>query len=159
MFRYGMQMQLAPGLDQLSYYGRGPIESYCDRKESQKLGYYTGDVADQYYSYIRPQESGNHADVRTFSVTDKGGRGMNFTSSAPFEFSALNHTVADLDDGPVKEHTWGHHSGDLTDRNFTQVIIQQRQMGLGCVNSWGAWPRAEYLMPYQNYDFTFVIGK
>src|SRR5574344_1802211 len=159
MFRYGMQMQLAPGLDQLSYYGRGPIESYCDRKESQKLGYYTGDVADQYYSYIRHQESGNHADVRTFSVTDKGGRGMNFTSSAPFEFSALNHTVADLDDGPVKEHTWGHHSGDLTDRNFTQVIIQQRQMGLGCVNSWGAWPRAEYLMPYQNYDFTFVIGK
>jgi beta-galactosidase len=159
MFRYGMQMQLASGLDQLSYYGRGPIESYCDRKESQKLGYYTANVADQYYSYIRPQESGNHADTRMFTVTDKGGRGMSFTSSAPFEFSALNHTVADLDDGPVKEHTWGHHSGDLTDRNFTQVIIQQRQMGLGCVNSWGAWPRAEYLMPYQDYDFTFVIGK
>lgn len=159
MFRYGMQMQLAQGLDQLSYYGRGPVESYCDRKESQKLGYYTGDVADQYFSYIRPQESGNHADARTFSVTDKGGRGLSFTSSAPFEFSALNHTVADLDDGPVKEHTWGHHSGDLADRNFTQVIIQQRQMGLGCVNSWGAWPMAEYLMPYQNYDFTFVIGK
>ena len=71
--------------------------------------------------------------------------------------SALNFSVADLDDGPLKDKVWGRHSGDLMPQPFTQVLIQQRQMGLGCVNSWGAWPRKEYLVPYQDYDFTFAI--
>ena len=65
--------------------------------------------------------------------------------------------MEDLDAGPVKEHRWGQHSGDLVERPLTQVHIQQRQMGLGCVNSWGAWPEKQYLLPLQPYDFTFAI--
>jgi beta-galactosidase len=62
-----------------------------------------------------------------------------------------------LDDGPEKDKTWGRHSGDLVAPGQTFVHIQQRQIGLACVNSWGAWPRKEYRMPYQDYDFTFAI--
>jgi beta-galactosidase len=65
--------------------------------------------------------------------------------------------MTDLDDGPFKDKKIGRHSGDLIGRPLTQVHIQQNQMGLGCVNSWGAWPEKAYLLPLQKYDFTFEI--
>ena len=157
MFRYGVQLQMPEQYQSIQYYGRGPAENYCDRNSSEFIGYYENKVADEYYPYVRPQESGNHTDIRWFRVVDAKGRGLEFYSNAPMEASALNYLVADLDDGPIKEKTWGHHSGDLIERPLTQVHIQQRQMGLGCVNSWGAWPEKQYLMPYQDYDFTFAI--
>ena len=157
MFRYGMQLQMPKAYNEVQYYGRGPVENYCDRNSSEFIGVYSNKVADEYYPYVRPQESGNHTDVRWFRVKDQQGRGLEFYSDAPMEASALNYLVADLDDGPHKDKKWGHHSGDLTERQLTQVHIQQRQFGLGCVNSWGAWPREEYQLPYKDYDFTFVI--
>jgi beta-galactosidase len=157
MFRYGMQLQMPQQFDQILYNGRGPVENYSDRHDSEFLGVYKGKVADEYFPYIRPQESGNHTDIRWFRVLNGEGRGLEFFSDAPIEVSALNYLLEDLDDGPVKDKVWGHHSGDLVERPLTQVHIQQRQMGLGCVNSWGAWPREEYMLPYQDYDFTFVI--
>jgi len=157
MFRYGMQLQMPEKFDEVKYYGRGPIENYCDRNSSEFIGVYNNKVADEYFNYIRPQESGNHTDIRWFRVIDKEGKGLEFYSDAPMEASALNYLMSDLDDGLVKDKKLGHHSGDLIGRPLTQVHIQQRQMGLGCVNSWGAWPREEYLVPYQDYDFTFVI--
>ena len=157
MFRYGMQLQMPKQYNEVQYYGRGPVENYCDRNSSEFIGVYSNKVADEYYSYVRPQESGNHTDIRWFRVINGEGKGLEFYSNAPMEASALNYLVADLDDGPRKEKSWGHHSGDLIERPLTQVHIQQRQFGLGCVNSWGAWPRKEYQLPYQDYDFTFVI--
>ena len=157
MFRYGMQLQMPKAFAQVEYYGRGPIENYIDRNNSEFIGIYQNGVADEYFPYVRPQESGNHTDVRWFRVKDAAGRGLEFYGSAPIEVSALNYSVADLDDGVTKDKVWGRHSGDLEPSPFTQVLIQQRQMGLGCVNSWGAWPRPEYLVPYQDYDFTFAI--
>ena len=157
MFRYGVQLQMPKQYDAVEYYGRGPVENYCDRNSSEFIGVYNNKVADEYFPYVRPQESGNHTDVRWFRVLDKQGRGLEFYSDAPMEASALNYLLADLDDGPHKDKKKGHHSGDLIERPLTQVHIQQRQMGLGCVNSWGAWPRGEYQMPYQSYDFSFVI--
>ena len=157
LFRYGMQFELPASYDQLSYHGRGPVECYADRQSSQHIGIYSAKVQDEYYGYIRPQESGNHTDVRWMQVTDAQGRGVRVWSNAPFEASALPFTTAQLDDGPVKEHTWGHHSGDLVPSGTTQVHIQQRQMGLGCVNSWGAWPLDKYMLPYADRDFTFVL--
>ena len=157
MFRYGMQLQMPAQYQTIRYYGRGPAENYSDRKDSEFLGVYENKVADEYFPYVRPQESGNHTDIRWFRVIDAKGRGLEFYANAPMEASALNYLVADLDDGPIKEKTWGHHSGDLVVRQLTQVHIQQRQMGLGCVNSWGAWPLKDYLLPYQDYDFTFAI--
>ncbi|MBQ8155846.1 MAG: DUF4981 domain-containing protein [Prevotella sp.] len=157
MFRYGMQLQMPKKFDEVKYYGRGPIENYCDRNSSEFIGVYNNKVADEYFNYVRPQESGNHTDIRWFRVIDKDGKGLEFYSNAPMEASAINYLMSDLDDGPMKDKKVGHHSGDLIERPLTQVHIQQRQMGLGCVNSWGAWPRPEYLVPYQDYDFTFVI--
>ena len=157
MFRYGMQLQMPKGFDTVEYYGRGPAENYIDRNSSEFLGVYHNKVSDEYYSYIRPQESGNHTDVRWFRITDGKGRGLELYSDAAMEVSALHFLTEDLDDGPVKEKTWGRHSGDLVERSLTQVHIQQRQMGLGCVNSWGAWPRQEYLVSNKERSFTFVI--
>ena len=155
--RYGMQLQMPKQYDEVTYYGRGPVENYCDRNSSEFIGIYNNKVTDEYYPYVRPQESGNHTDVRWFRVQDKQGRGLEFYSNAPMEASALNFLTEDLDDGMSKDKKIDRHSGDLVERPLTQVHIQQRQMGLGCVNSWGAWPRQEYMLPYQNYDFTFVI--
>lgn len=158
LFRYGMQLQMPKQYNTIKYYGRGPHENYCDRKSSEFIGVYENKVADEYYPYIRPQESGNHTDIRWFEVTD-GKRGLRFESNAPMECSALPYLVEDLDAGARKEHSWGQHSGDLVERPLTQVHIQQHQMGLGCVNSWGAWPERSYLLPAkQGYDFTFVMS-
>jgi len=156
MFRYGMQLQMPKQYGKLTYYGRGPIENYCDRKDSQFLGVYQNEVSKEYFPYIRPQESGNHTDIRWFRVDD-GQKGLLFYSSAPMECSALPYLMEDLDDGPYKDKKHGHHSGDLVERPLTQVHIQQMQMGLGCVNSWGAWPLEQYLLRYGSRDFTFVI--
>ena len=156
LFRYGMQLQMPKEYGEVQYYGRGPHENYIDRHSSEFLGVYKNAVKDEYFPYVRPQESGNHTDVRWFRVTD-GQRGLEFYSNAPMECSALPYLVEDLDAGAQKEHTWGQHSGDLVERPLTQVHIQQRQMGLGCVTSWGAWPERQYRMPRQDYDFTFAI--
>ncbi len=158
MFRFGMQMIMPKSFDRINYYGRGPIENYIDRNHSQNLIASDEAVKDQYYPYIRPQESGNHTDVRRFTVYDsKRGMGVTVLATGRMECSALNHLTEDLDDGADKDKAWGRHSGDLTERPFTQVHIQQRQFGLGCVNSWGAWPLHQYCLPYGNYDFTFII--
>ena len=157
MFRYGMQLQMPQAYNSVKYYGRGPVENYCDRHDSEFLGVYEAKVADEYFPYVRPQESGNHTDVRWFRVLNADGKGLEFYAGAPIEVSALNYLTEDLDDGPVKDKAIGRHSGDLVERPLTQVHIQQRQMGLGCVNSWGAWPREEYMLPYRDYDFTYVI--
>ena len=114
-------------------------------------------MRNEYFDYIRPQESGNHTDVRWFSVIDKDGKGLCFYSDAPMEASALPYTMRQLDAGRQKEKSWGHHSGDLVPSGMTSVHIQQRQTGLGCVNSWGAFPRREYRLQYHDYDFTFMI--
>ena len=157
MFRYGMQLQMPKQFDAVNYYGRGPVENYIDRNSSQFLGVYHNKVKDEYFPYIRPQESGNHTDVRWFRVLDAQGRGLEFYAAQPIECSALNYLTDDLDDYTRKDRTFGHHSGDLVERPLTQVHVQQRQFGLGCVNSWGAWPRPEYRVGYDDKDFTFVI--
>ena len=157
MFRYGMQLQMPRQYDRIEYYGRGPAENYIDRNSSEFIGVYSNKVQDEYFEYVRPQESGNHTDVRWFRVLNADGSGLEFYSDAPMEASALPYTMDQLDDGMHKDKKWGHHSGDLIPAGKTQVFIQQRQFGLGCVNSWGAWPRDEYRLDYKDYDFTFAI--
>lgn len=158
MFRYGMQLQMPERFDAIEYYGRGPVENYSDRNNSEFLGHYTANVKDEYFEYIRPQESGNHTDVRTFKVYDrKTGEGLLFTSDAPMQCSATNYLTEDLDDGMHKDKKWGRHSGDLTPRRLTNVNIQKYQIGLACENSWGAWPLEQYRLPYKDYSFSFAV--
>lgn len=84
MFRFGMQMQMPKCLDQINYYGRGPIENYSDRNNVTDLGNYRQTVDEQFYSYIRPQETGTKTDIRWWKQTNKGGNGLMFISEAPF---------------------------------------------------------------------------
>ena len=156
MFRYGMQLVMPRDFVNLEYYGRGPGENYIDRNNSEHIGIFRQLVENQYWGYVRPQESGNHTDVRWWRVLSPKGMGLEFYSNAPMECSSLNYLTSDLDDGPDK-NKYQSHSGDLVQRPFTVVHISQRQFGLGCVNSWGAWPEPEYQMPYGDRDFTFVI--
>ncbi len=156
LFRFGMQWVMPQQYSEVKYYGRGPIENYIDRKTSQRIGLYTAKVADEYYPYVRPQESGNHADVRYWQMTDRQGKGLQFAATGTMEVSALNYLPDDLDDGMDKAQLQ-HHSGDLTPRKFSVVQVQERQFGLGCVNSWGAWPLPQYQMPYEDYDFTYIV--
>ncbi|MCD8305022.1 MAG: DUF4981 domain-containing protein [Prevotellaceae bacterium] len=156
LFRFGMQWVMPEQYGEIKYYGRGPVENYTDRKTSQRIGLYTSKAADEYYPYVRPQESGNHTDVRYWQMTDKKGRGLQFAATGAMEASALCYLPEDLDDGQDKSAIQ-HHSGDLTPRKLSVVQIQERQFGLGCVNSWGAWPRSEYQLPYQDYDFTYIV--
>ena len=155
MLRYGMQMQMPEEFGNVVFYGKGPFENYIDRNNAAQLGKYEQKVADQYYPYVRPQESGNKTQVRYWKVLNAEGKGLEFTSNAPMECKSLNYLQDDLTTGADKKQ---HHSGDLTPRPFTSVHIAQREMGLACVNSWGAWPRSEYQMQYKNHDFTFVIS-
>ena len=158
LFRYGMVLDLPASFSKLEYYGRGPGENYIDRHSSTFIGKYESDVKDEYYPYIRPQESGNHTDIRYFSIFNPAsGKGITFEGYAPMECSAIPYSIEDLDSGDKKEHAWGQHSGDLVDKGLTQVHIQQRQYGLGCIDSWMSKPMEKYRMHYGDREFRFVI--
>lgn len=158
LFRYGMQLQMPASFSKLEYYGRGPEENYIDRHSSVFIGKYEANVKDEYYPYVRPQESGNHTDIRYFSIFNPTtGKGITFEGYAPMECSAIPYLVEDLDAGIEKEHAWGQHSGDLVEKGLVQLHIQQRQFGLGCIDSWGSSPMEKYRMHYQDRCFSFVI--
>ena len=156
LMRYGMQLVMPKAYNMLTYYGKGPGENYIDRNNGDRLGVYDAKVADQYWGYVRPQESGNKTEVRYWQVKDEDGKGLEFYSFAPMECSTLNYLASDLDDGWDK-NAHQSHSGDLTPRDFSVVKLAARQRGLACVNSWGAIPLEQYRMPYQDYSFTYVI--
>ena len=152
--RYGMELQMQKQFNRIRFYGKGPEENYIDRNNFATLGVYDQKLSEQYWPYLRPQESGNKTQVRWWRVTNDKGMGLEFRSTVPMECSALPYMTDDLSVGEEKAQ---QHSGDLIERPFTSVHISQRQMGIGCVNSWGAWPRPEYQMPYEDYSFQFAI--
>ena len=154
LFRFGMQLQMPKSFEQIRFYGRGPIENYIDRNNSQFLGIYNQTVNSQFYPYIRPQETGTKTDVRWWKQLNIAGKGLEFIAETPFSISALNYSIASLDDGDSKDQ---RHSPEVPIANFTNICIDKVQMGLGCVNSWGASPRSEYQLKYQDYEFTFLI--
>ncbi len=154
MFRFGMQMQMPESFSTIQYYGRGPIENYVDRNHSTMLGLYEQKVADQFYSYIRPQETGTKTDIRYWKQLNNSGNGLAFVAAQPFSASALNYSIESLDGGEWKPNT---HSPEIAKVDYTNVLIDKAQYGLGCVNSWGALPRPEYRLPYSDYTFTFLM--
>lgn len=154
LFRFGMELTMPQAFRAIDFYGRGPVENYIDRQGAARIGRYAQSVDDQYWGYVRPQESGNKSDLRWWRLTDPDGTGITIESDAPFEASALPYAMDDLDDGLEKGQ---RHSGSLVKRDFVTLNIASRQMGLGCEDSWGAWPLREYLLPYGDYEFNFVL--
>jgi beta-galactosidase len=154
LFRFGLQLVMPGTFDRVDYYGYGPGENYSDRYDGQALGRYRQPVSEQYYPYIRPQESGTRTGLRYLRVLDIDSRGLQIVSDKPFSASALPYLQDDLDDGFAKDQ---RHSGELRPHDFTVVSFDLKQMGVGCQNSWGAWPWPDYLLPYGKYTFNTVI--
>lgn len=154
MFRFGMQMPMPESFENIVYYGRGPVENYIDRNHSTDIGIYSQTVTEQFYPYIRPQENGTKTDIRWWKLFNEEGKGLMFVAEKPFSASALHYTMESLDDGSEKNQC---HSNEVVPSKLTNLLIDKVQQGLACVDSWGAIPRPEYRIPYDDYEFTFIM--
>ena len=161
-FRVGVEFAMPGEYSQIDFYGEGPFDSYCDRRSSTMIGHYTQSVIDQYdYTVVRPQESGTHCGLKWFSVLNPDGNGIRITSSAKeFSASALPVSRQMLDRHPDFGHSLelkkSAHESDRTDGQ-TYVNLDLRQMGLGCVSSFGDHPLPAYLIPAAPYTFEFTM--
>jgi len=154
MFRFGMKLAMPSDFDLIEYYGRGPIENYSDRNNSTFLGLYSQTVDEQYFPYIRPQETGTKTDLRWWKVKSLMGRTLEFVAETPFSASALHYTIEDLDEGIFKHN---YHSPEVPKSPYTNICIDKVQMGLGCITSWGTLPLEKYRLHYGDYTFTFLM--
>ena len=156
LFRFGVQIPMPASFENIRYYGRGPGESYSDRHDSAFIGLWEQTVTEQPYPYIRPQETGNKYDVRWFTLTDASGRGITVRASEPFGVSALHYRISTLDDGLQKGAQ--SHFELLDPDDVTNLLVDGAQMGLACINSWGAEPLPQYMLPAGHYEFVFSIS-
>lgn len=158
MFRFGMQMQLPYDMDRSRFYGRGPVENYCDRKESQRVGIYRQTADEQFYPYIRPQETGTKSDICWWEQTNGYGQGFRLTgvyNEEPFfSASALHYDISELDDGEMKHQ---RHPEQLRPSKYTVWCFDLAQMGVGGINSWGERPLEQYQLKPIDRVFTFCL--
>ena len=154
MLRFGMTMNLPYQMDQSTWNGRGPIESYVDRKISQNVGLYKSTADKMFFAYVRPQENGNMTDIRWWQQTDNNGAGFRVESDGLFAASALHYNQADLDDGEAKRQS---HSQSVPKSKYTNLNIDLTQEGVGGIDSWGAEALPAYRMAYKDYTLRFRI--
>jgi beta-galactosidase len=138
--RFGMQTTLRAGFDNLAWYGKGPQETYWDRQDA-RVGIYRGRVRDQYFDYIKPQETGNKEGVRWLALTDAGGRGLLAVGRPLLSANALHPTTDDLFCATQKENFYRYQ---LPERDTVTLNLDLRQRGLGGDNSWGAMPHEAF---------------
>ena len=156
LFRFGLQIPMPAEFERISYYGRGPVENYIDRQGYAGLGIWDQTVSEQYYPYVRPQETGTKTDIRWWNLTAEDGHGIRLTSGEPFSASALHYTIESLDSGPEKQQL---HGAEIPQAPLTNLLVDKVQMGLGCVDSWQSTPRPEYMLPSGKYEFTLKIER
>ena len=154
LFRFGVQIPMPKTFENLEYYGRGPFENYADRQGAAFLGRWSQTVTEQFYPYIKPQETGTKTDIRWMRITNARGRGLEIRAEEPFSASALHYRIETLDDGEFKHN---RHSELLKEDDVTNLLIDWKQMGLGCITSWGEIPLPQYMLPYGEYRFHFIL--
>lgn len=155
LFRFGVQLPMPESFNRIRYYGRGPLESYADRKEAADVGLYTQSVNEQYYPYIRPQETGTKSDVRYWMQLDGSGSGLCFTGNSPFYASALNYSIESLDEGTEKRQ---YHAQDVKPVDYVNVLLDSEQAGVGGKDSWGAHPLPQHELKHQDRSFQLLIS-
>ncbi|MEI3460501.1 MAG: glycoside hydrolase family 2 TIM barrel-domain containing protein [Bacteroides eggerthii] len=122
--RLGLNFMLGEQYGNISWYGRGPIESYPDRKEATYIGRWESTLEEQYTPYPRPQDGGNHEEVTDLRLTDHRGHGIRISAiDTPFSFSALPYTAEDL--------AGATHDCELVPRKQVVVSIDAAVLGLG----------------------------
>lgn len=156
LMRFGTSIRMPKKYDNFRWYGRGPWENYSDRKHSSFVGIHEGKVADQYFHYIRPQESGNKTDVRWAELTDKEGYGLRVTGNDLLNVSALDVTPGMLDPGMEKHNL--HDTDIWPDRWHVYLNVDLAQRGLGGDNSWGATPHKPYRLYPRDFKYTYYIS-
>ena len=165
--RLGMVMELPQQYDELTWFGRGPHESYWDRKSSTKVDLFNGKVVDQYHPYVRPQENGNKTDVRWAVLSNKEGNGLMVIGDS-LSINASHFRLWDWDNGNVgsanasstgnirtTKQQW--HTDDMKPGDFVNLHIDYKQMGVGGRNSWGAQPLDKHQLPAKSYSFDFTL--
>ena len=149
--RLGMTLQLPKGFTQMKWYGRGPHESYWDRKTGAAIGIYQGSVWEQYHPYVRPQETGNKTETRWIVLQNKKGVGLAAFGRPWLSCSAYQFANSDLDH--VSALVYNRHTTDVVPRNLVTLNLDFKQMGVGGDNSWGAHTHKEYTLPAKNYSY------
>jgi beta-galactosidase len=152
--RLGMRFTMPAAFRQVTWFGRGPQESYWDRKTGARVGLYTADAADLSFPYVRPQENGTRSDVRWMTVTNADGVGLLAVGMPLLEASALPYLQEDFDEGQEKVN---RHVTDVAPRDLVEVRLDWHQMGVGGDNSWGAQALEQYRMPLRTYEWTFGL--
>ena len=162
--RIGLNIQLNNEFNLISWYGRGPHESYWDRKTGAKIGVYSGPVSEQYWAYIRPQENGNKSDTRWVTLVNNQGKGITIKGLPIIDVSAHHNIMEDFEslertdgrhrDGDIVKN---RHTIDLKTRDLTSINIDYRQMGVGGDTSWGAHTHDEYKLTDSKCNYTFLI--
>ncbi|MDR2840059.1 MAG: DUF4981 domain-containing protein [Paludibacter sp.] len=153
--RFGMRMTLPSEFDNFEYYGRGPLENYSDRNTASFVGIYGSTVAEQNFDYIRPQENGNHSDVRWLTLTNKDGFGLKITGIEPLSVKVAHNPWEDLDFGINKKNT---HPSDITPRKEVYLNVDYLQRGLGGDDSWGRLPHEPYRLLGNAYEYSYQIS-
>ena len=151
--RFGMKFSLPKDYNDLTWYGRGPHESYWDRKTSAAIGYYSGSVWEQTFQYVRPQETGNKTDVFWMTLSN-GQNGLMAIGLPHFDGSVHQYPYSDLDYYPGVRR---HGKIDLIPKDQVDWLIDYKQMGVGGDNSWGAKPLDKYTLYPQDYKFSFML--
>ena len=154
MPRFGMKMTLPKEFENIEYYGRGPHENYADRNNSSFVGLFKQTVKEQYYPYIRPQETGNKTDVRWYTLFEEDAVKITIESDTLLGMTALHYLIEDLDDGLEKDQ---RHANELSERDLTNLLIDHKQMGVASIDSWGALPLEKYRLTDKEYTYQFKI--
>ncbi len=164
--RMGMNLIMPREFDTMTWNGRGPFESYSDRKTSAFVDVYSGKVADQYWAYLRPQENGNKTDVRWLKITNDQGVGLLFEGQPLLEVSAHHNLQEDFQSEGLNTILFASknqkkliqmHTIDIKPRNLTSINIDYGQMGVGGDNSWGKPVHKEYRLTNQEYKYQFIM--
>ena len=147
--RFGMQLVVPGGFETVTWYGRGPHESYWDRKAGARVGVWSGSVDDQFVDYSEPQENGNKTDVRWVSVTNDDGAGLMVTGEPLIAFSAHHFTTQDLESAK--------YSYQMKRRADITFNIDMQQTGVGGDDSWGARTHDEYTLWPESLKYSFTL--
>jgi beta-galactosidase len=147
--RFGMQMAVPNQFSTMTWFGRGPHETYWDRKTGAPVGLYSGPVEEQIHLYVRPQETGNKSDVRWMALTNKDGLGILAVGMPLIDTSAWPFSMEDLEKA--------RHIHELPRRDFITVNLDYKQMGVGGDDSWGARTHPEYTLPAKPYSYRFRL--
>jgi beta-galactosidase len=140
MPRFGMQTTLREGFEQLTWLGKGPQETYWDRQDA-RVGLYRGTVTEQFFPYIKPQETGNKVGVRWIALTNAEGRGLLAVGDPLLSANALHYTTDDLFCATQRENFYAYQ---MPERKTVTLNLDLQQRGLGGDNSWGALPHEQY---------------